>query len=81
MNIHKKALMCQDGVNPRAIARLLVEAVDAACEGTGSDGAKGDSAVYLVMDKLASLGLYPQSFDGYGEHYDTCDRLAEEVQS
>ena len=71
----KKALAVQDACNPRAVARLLVEVIDSACEnGGGTAGARGNSAVYLVLDKLASLGLYEQCFEPntYSKHYDAC---------
>jgi len=76
----KRALAVQDAVNPRAVARLLVDLLDRACK-EGTDRAKGDSPVYLVMDKLASLGLYPQAFNGpFREGYQNCLRgAAEEV--
>jgi hypothetical protein len=72
--MNRAALDVQDGVNPRGIARLLVAAVDLACEEEQStDGAGGNAAVYLIMDKLASLGLYPQHFGGdFPQHYATC---------
>lgn len=72
--LQQQAYNIQNAVNPRAIARLLVEAIDDACErNNGTAGAQGDSAVYLIMDKLASLGLYPQHFgDDYSRHYKVC---------
>lgn len=72
----EKALAVQNGCNPRGIARLLVEVVDRACA-ESTDGAKNDPAVYLVMDKLASLGLYPQSFGiEFSRHYDDCEKAS-----
>lgn len=70
----RDAISCQDACNPRAVARLLVELVDAACDRADSTyGAIGDSSVYLVMDKLASLGLYVQAIPGnYHQAYATC---------
>lgn len=74
-NYRKEAYEIQNACNPRAVARLLVDAIDDACDrNNGTDGAAGDSAVYLIMDKLASLGLYKQSFDmdEISKHYDEC---------
>jgi len=70
----KLAIEVQDASNSRGVARLLVRLVDRACEDAKcSDGAAGDPAVYLVMDKLASLGLYEQSLGGaFPEHYASC---------
>jgi len=77
---YQKALDVQDACNPRGIARLLVELIDEACEDESStDGAKGNAAVYLVMDKLASLGLYHQRFgDPFNDYYDECKSKAKD---
>lgn len=45
--------------NPRAVARRLVDAIDEACEGVGSAGAK-DTAVQMILDHLCYLCGLPQ---------------------
>lgn len=53
--------------NPRAVARALVEAIDAATE-NGSDGARDDAAVHLILDHLCFLCGLRQPMTG--ENYD-----------
>ena len=47
--------------NPRAVARVLVEAIDQACEeGQSSAACKTDPAVHLIIDHLCFLVGLPQ---------------------
>lgn len=47
--------------NPRGVARALVRAIDAAAEeGQGTDGARNDPAVQMIIDHLAFLCGLPQ---------------------
>lgn len=54
--LRAEAYWCQDGVNLRAIARLLVAAVDRACDQDGgTDASYADAAVIIIADKIQSL--------------------------
>jgi hypothetical protein len=55
MNRFKQAIDVQDGVNLRAIARLLVRAADEAADAGGTDASYSDPAVVLIVNKIESL--------------------------
>jgi hypothetical protein len=71
MNFYKLALEVQDAVNLRAIARLLVQAADAAADKAGTQASYDDPAVILIVNKIESLVNSSWRFDGA---YHECKR-------
>ena len=73
-NLYADALAVQDAVNLRAIARLLVQAADAAANASGTAASYCDPAVVLIVNKIESLVHSEQRFN---EAYSECERRAE----
>ena len=54
----QKAMMIQEGaVNPKAIARTLVEAIDEGCEGVGHSEANNAATRLILHQLLFIMGL------------------------
>jgi hypothetical protein len=70
-NLYADALYVQDACNLRAIARLLVEAADAAADAVGTAASYRDPAVVLIVNKIESL---VHSGDNYSKAYAECER-------
>lgn len=63
------ALGLQDASNPIAVAGKLGSiAVDLRKAGFDSDGIARHPIMRVVVDKLASMGMYPQSDDLYNDY-------------
>jgi hypothetical protein len=69
MNRFKQAIDVQDGVNLRAIARLLVRAADEAADAGGTDASYSDPAVVLIVNKIESL---VHSSERFSDAWDQC---------
>jgi len=67
----------QSASNISGVVRYMVQVIDTLkFEGLGSDEVNQHPFIYLIMDKLASFGTYPQCFsagpeEGYSYH---CER-------
>jgi len=70
------ALSIQDACNERAVSRTLFTGLRSLrFEGIQCEH---HPAIYLIMDKLASMGLYTQDFDNYSKAHDHCVTMAQE---
>jgi hypothetical protein len=74
-DIARDALYIQCAVNPRAVARTLVEAIDEACDQDGSKGAGESAAVRLILTTLVELCAFDDgSLTKYGEATKECEK-------
>jgi hypothetical protein len=77
-NLYADALFVQDACNLRAIARLLVQAADAAADKGGTAASYCDPAVVLIVNKIESL-VNSNWRDTYSKAYAECERRKAEA--
>lgn len=73
-DIARDALYIQSAVNPRAVARTLVKAIDEACDQGGMRLAKDSPAVQLILTTLVELCQFDGDFTKYGEATTECEK-------
>ena len=72
--IARDALYIQSAVNPRAVARTLVKAIDEACDQGGMSLAKESAAVRLILTTLVELCAFDGDLTKYGKATEECEQ-------